>query len=285
MSDTARASFWARRGQALPWPCVFSSCVRDLWPAGGSRRNRTAAAEKAHVRYAGPIFAPEVPSSFPADAFAPWTRRQDARQSWTRGHRRLSWMSSRSTRRRLVPRPGTDGRREKVARGVRLGRAPDGHLHVVQQRVIVVKQCEGHLHTLLHGGITKPLGAPGTVGLLGELLPHLRQVVLTIGMVEVRQQCRPLAPERHSPPEQGTVARIAAGEPSAWGSIPPRRRAALLWESLLAFLALPRGWLAGRAPARAQRGGPLEDTGRRASTRSKDMRPPPPGHHERAQRP
>ena len=77
----------------MPDPCLFSRLVRDCWPAGLARSKRTAAAENAHVRGAGPLFVPAVPERFPADACVPLTRRQDERQSWTRGKRVLAWMA------------------------------------------------------------------------------------------------------------------------------------------------------------------------------------------------
>ena len=77
----------------MPDPCLFSRLVRDCWPAGLARSKRTAAAENAHVRGAGPLCVPAVPERFPADACVPLTRRQDERQSGTRGKRVLACMA------------------------------------------------------------------------------------------------------------------------------------------------------------------------------------------------
>ena len=109
LSETARASVCAKRVQAWPWPCFCSKRARDFGPAGLVRRNRSAAAEQAHVRDAGPIFVPQVPDRWPAEAWAPLPKRPEETQSWTRGQRAPSGMAYTSTRRRLWPRPGTLG--------------------------------------------------------------------------------------------------------------------------------------------------------------------------------
>jgi len=46
-----------------------------FWPRGFLRRKRTAASLKAHLRWALPILAPEVPRTFPAEDFWLLTRR------------------------------------------------------------------------------------------------------------------------------------------------------------------------------------------------------------------
>ena len=60
------------------------------------------------------MFVPEVPSRVPADALAHVTTRPEKTHSCTRGHRRMSWISYRSTRRRIFPIPGTGWSRDQV---------------------------------------------------------------------------------------------------------------------------------------------------------------------------
>jgi hypothetical protein len=75
MYETARASFWARMVQAFPVSCFLCKRARYVCAAGWSRRNNTAASEKAHFRWALPLLAPEVPRRLPADSLLPLTRR------------------------------------------------------------------------------------------------------------------------------------------------------------------------------------------------------------------
>src|SRR5206468_12779836 len=70
MAETARANGWASPVKAWPVSCGCSTRARDGWAAGGSLRHKTAAADKAHVSWAWPIVAPDVPTRVPADALA-----------------------------------------------------------------------------------------------------------------------------------------------------------------------------------------------------------------------
>ena len=114
MEETARATGCARMVTAFPWPCWFSMRASKWCAAGCSRRKSPAASEKAHVRGALPICAPEGPERVPADSLAQLTRRPEEAHSCTRGKRARSCLSSRSTRRRIVPIPGTVCRRYRV---------------------------------------------------------------------------------------------------------------------------------------------------------------------------
>jgi hypothetical protein len=84
------------------------------------------------------------------------------------------------------------------------GGCDDMALHSAAELVGVPEQCAVHRQALLHGGIRKPLGHPGAVGLIGHLVATLRQVVLTSGILDVRQELRTLAHERQPPSEQST---------------------------------------------------------------------------------
>ena len=63
----------------------------------------------------------------------------------------------------------------------------------------MAKERQIHLDALLHGGIAEALRHPIPVGFVGDLLANLREVVLTIGIVDVREQLCALAHEMHPP--------------------------------------------------------------------------------------
>ena len=69
--------FMSQDGQGFALAMFFLQVgSSNFCPAGLSRRNKTAASEKAHLRWALPILVPEVPERFPADSLAHLTRRQ-----------------------------------------------------------------------------------------------------------------------------------------------------------------------------------------------------------------
>lgn len=107
MSETARAHVGAKSVTALPCLGGGATLARHVCPAGGSRQTQTAAAAHAPVRGAWPMWGPDVPERLPAEAVAHVTRRHDDANAGPRGKRSLAWMSSRHTRRSLVPRAGT----------------------------------------------------------------------------------------------------------------------------------------------------------------------------------
>ena len=91
---------------------------------------------------------------------------------------------------------------------------------VRQQAVIGVNQREVDRDTVLHRWIGTPLGAAITVGLVGGLLPDLGPVVRRGGLLDMGQECRPLAhacqaPSEQSPggPHRGGV-HLGLGEPA-----------------------------------------------------------------------
>jgi len=89
LSETARPRVCARRLRAFPWSGFCSKRLRSFWPWGLLRKNSVAAAEKAHVRCAWPIFVPEVPTRLPPDALRHVTRRQYEAQAGPLGTRSL----------------------------------------------------------------------------------------------------------------------------------------------------------------------------------------------------
>ena len=84
--------------------------------------------------------------------------------------------------------------------------------HITVQPVVVGKQRQVVFHALVPGGIGTPLGDAVAVRLVGDLLPDLREVLRTMGMLEMREPLRPLAPQMPPAPKQVAGARIAAGE-------------------------------------------------------------------------
>jgi hypothetical protein len=203
LSETARASVCAKRVQAWPWPCFCSKRARDFGPAGLVRRNRSAAAEQAHVRDAVPIFVPAVPDRWPADALAPLPKRPEETQSWTRGQRAPSGMAYTSTRRRLWPRPGTLGSPYRGGGRRLLGRRDQRQLESPQPIIRVPKQGQGDVAPLRDGGRRQPLGDAVTGGLVGARLATLGQRVLTVRLLPMGQERCPCPYERYPPPEQG----------------------------------------------------------------------------------
>ena len=67
------------------------------------------------------------------------------------------------------------------------GRGDNGQLQVPQQLILIVDQGEVHLDVFLDGGIGKPLGDPSAIRLVSDLFADLGQVVLAIGLLDMRQ--------------------------------------------------------------------------------------------------
>src|SRR5262249_55401689 len=114
LEETARARRGATTVGAWRWAGLFSKRARDVGAAGWWRTHSAAASAKAHGRWAVPLCVPEGPTRVPAAARAPWTRRPEETPAWPLGKRSRSGMAERHTRRRLGPRPGTVGTRDRV---------------------------------------------------------------------------------------------------------------------------------------------------------------------------
>jgi hypothetical protein len=82
-----------------------------------------------------------------------------------------------------------------------LGRSDNGQLQVPPQLVIIVDEGEVSRNAFLDGGLGQPLGAPSAVGLVRDLFADLRHVVLPGRLLNMRQQWRPFAQERHAAPQ------------------------------------------------------------------------------------
>ena len=75
MKYTARPSLWARMDRAFDLPCFLMSLSSNLFAGSLPLGKKTAASEKAHLRWTFPILAPPEPHFFPLDSFAHFTRR------------------------------------------------------------------------------------------------------------------------------------------------------------------------------------------------------------------
>jgi hypothetical protein len=82
---------------------------------------------------------------------------------------------------------------------VPLGRIETGQFRVTKQVIVVANRSQGNFDALLYCRIRQPFGDAVAVGFIGKLLPDLSQRVLTIDILDVREQCHPLAHHRHPP--------------------------------------------------------------------------------------
>jgi hypothetical protein len=84
---------------------------------------------------------------------------------------------------------------------VLLGRFDDVSLQVAEERVVAADQREVYCHPLLDCRIGKPRSDDVTVRLVSNILPKLGQIVLAVSLLDVGQQLRPFAHERHATPQ------------------------------------------------------------------------------------
>jgi hypothetical protein len=85
---------------------------------------------------------------------------------------------------------------------VLLGRLDNGQRDIAEPLIIVVHQSEVDCDTLLHGGIRAPFRHPVPVRLVGQRLPELGQVVLAVGLLDVREELGALTCQMSAAPEQ-----------------------------------------------------------------------------------
>jgi hypothetical protein len=86
---------------------------------------------------------------------------------------------------------------------VLLGRFEHGQFPSAEPAVVGGKERALAGEALLHRRRGQPLGDPGALRLVGAVLAKLGHVVLTMGIVEVPEPRRALAPQGHPAPEQG----------------------------------------------------------------------------------
>jgi hypothetical protein len=77
------------------------------------------------------------------------------------------------------------------------------------------------------------------VGFVGELLADLRQIVLTVGMLNMGQEFRSFLHQVTAPAPEIAGGAHFGGIDRGLGELPPRSKTAILWASLVSFLALP----------------------------------------------
>jgi hypothetical protein len=85
-----------------------------------------------------------------------------------------------------------------------LGRVDEGSLQGVESLVVVSHEPEVDRKTLWHGRIGKPLRDASPVRLIRQLLAHLGQMVLAVGLLHRREPLGPLAREMQAAPEEIT---------------------------------------------------------------------------------
>jgi hypothetical protein len=179
MESTARASVWAKMVNALPWPCWFSKRARYFCPVGA----------RGAIVLPGGLFGPFDQTAIgdnilhPREALAVMHLIQEPEAQ-------------------NVPHAGP--RTEQIeSMGIMLfGRVENGQLQLVQQAVSSVDPGEVHLDPLVRRRIGKPRGDPMAIGLIGDLLPDLRSIVLTIRSLDLREEFRSFAQEGHAASEQ-----------------------------------------------------------------------------------
>jgi hypothetical protein len=170
--------------------------------------------------------------------------------------------------------------------GVRLRCLDEGSLESTAQRVRVPQQRSVSFHALRHGGVGQPLGDPVAVGLRGPLLPNLRPVVRTRGMLDGCEQCRPLAHERPPPPEQVTGGPHVCGRDRRLGQHAAAQQRRNLWGSALVVFGLaPVDGFHGERMPEPQGDALLSTQVGQPGPGAETFDRPPPGRHERVPRP
>ena len=248
----------------MPDPCFYSSLVRYFWPAGLPRRNSTAASEKAHLRWALPIFVPEVPYRFPADSFVhdKAAIREEILDPREAGD--IKFVEQHQAQDLANPRG-------PYAAGTASGHYAAWPFYGWKPRLGAAgrsgQSARGRLRCSSAPRIGKPLGDPVAVRFVGDLFPNLGQVILTIGLLDMREQLCAFAHQMRPPPEQvagcphGSRRDVGLREHAA-----TRQHSDFLGVDLIVS-PCRRGWLSYRERGQGQKECLRERRGRRASTR------------------
>jgi hypothetical protein len=85
---------------------------------------------------------------------------------------------------------------------VLLRRLDDRQCNIAEQPIVVVNQGEVDLDTLLDCGIKAPLSHAVPIALVGQLLPHLGQVVLAVRLLDVGKEFGALTRQRQATSEE-----------------------------------------------------------------------------------
>ena len=217
------------------------------------------------MRGAWPLVGPEVPECFPADAWAPLTRRHEEGNPVPEGSGRADGCR-RAARRRLLPMPvrfatdtgyGRHGRRRFCRWGVR--RREAGHRRVEERAI----HCDALGHRRLGNALGRRLG-----WFCRRSLCRWPRGGTGCGYCG-RGQAFAVGGPGACVVAAGPRSRAAQPERPRRGSLPPRGSTAMCWASIVSFLALPP-WM--RLPWRGH------DRGRKA-VYSPEVSQPVPGQH------
>ena len=97
------------------------------------------------------------------------------------------------------------GHRPEQVKGVGVvccGRGQDRQLHVTEQSVVVANQRQVDREALLHRGSGEAFRHSSPIRFVGDLLAHLREVLLPLGILEMCEQLRALTHEMQAAPQQ-----------------------------------------------------------------------------------
>src|SRR5262245_60809909 len=83
-----------------------------------------------------------------------------------------------------------------------LRRLDDRQFHIAGQPIVMVNQGEVDFDALLYCGLKEPLSHTVPIVLGGQLLPDLGQIVLAIGLLDVREQPGAFARQRQAASEE-----------------------------------------------------------------------------------
>ena len=243
MKYTARASLAAKMARALPLPCFFFSRSCRAWAGALPRRNVVASSQKAHFRWALPILPPACPRSLPADSRA-------GLDLPAVGHEVLHPREALDGADLVQDHQGQDQigpvdraqQREGLA-VVLLGARADMPLELGQQRVVLIDHGQIQGDGVAHLGIGEMGQQPLALAALADALLEGGQVVLADGVLDMGDELRALVDQVAAPPQQiaggAHLGRIDIGQRQH----PASQQPAILWASILSFLALPP-WMA-----------------------------------------
>lgn len=89
--------------------------------------------------------------------------------------------------------------------------AHDVELEFTDEPVVVIDQVKVGLDGLLHAWIGEALRQPLAVGLVGDLLAELGEVVLGVGVLDVTEELGSFAHQMHASAQQIPGARSSRG--------------------------------------------------------------------------
>ena len=122
-----------------------------------------------------------------------------------------------------------------------LGLSSDEQLELIEQGIVEADQGQVGFNAGLDGRISKAFSDTGAIGLVGDLFADLRQVVLTVGVLDMSQKIAVLRgsmiPVAYVYPRPAAAPYLSDAQT---GAAAPD---ALSWESMRSFLALPP-WMA-----------------------------------------